>query len=129
MSSQTSSTITAVRPVLRKLFGLCLHALRRVPRNRSGPNRQGFRQSGKPIKPVPSRFVPDTSRGSLTESKILGQPFYNAVVVATGKTARPGGFFHLVQEKAAKPIVLRTLIKLLIKMYRPPLSKKDPEMV
>ncbi len=81
------------------------------------------------IKPVPSRFVPDASRGSLTESKILGQPFYNAVVVATGKTARPGDFFHLLQEKAAKPIVLRILIKLLIKMYRPPLSKKDPEMV
>jgi len=95
----------------------------------SQPERSSILVSGQTIKPVPPRFVPDAIKGSLTESKILGQPFYNAVVVATGKTARPGGFFHLVQEKAAKPIVLRILIKLLIKMYRPPLSEKDPEMV
>lgn len=65
----------------------------------------------------------------MPESGILSRPLYDAVVVATNKVTRPGDFFHLVQEKAAKPIMLRDLIRLLMKIYRPPTSKKDPDMV
>ena len=61
-------------------------------------------------------------------SGILSRPLYDAVVVATNKTTA-GVFFPLVQKEAAKPIVLRDLIRRLIQIYRPPTSNKDPDMV
>ncbi len=65
----------------------------------------------------------------MPESGILSSHLYDEKVVATNKMTRPGDFFHLVQKRAAKPIVLRNLIRLLIRIYRPPRSKKDPNMV
>lgn len=78
---------------------------------------------------LPSRMAKVAHKQGLAESEILGQPLYDAVVVATNKTTRPGDFFHLVQTAAAKPVILRTLIQHLIATYRPPSSKKDPETV
>jgi hypothetical protein len=64
------------------------------------------------------------------ESEKLKEFFYDTVVVATNKTTtRPGDFVHLVQTTAAEPITLRELIQHLIVIYRPPRSKKHPELV
>jgi RNase P protein component len=64
----------------------------------------------------------------MPESEILSRHLYDAKVVATNKMTG-GVFFPLVQKNAAKPIVLRNLIRRLIRIYRPPTSKKDPNMV
>jgi hypothetical protein len=65
-----------------------------------------------------------------SEPEKLEESFYDSVVVATNKTTtRPGGFVHLMQAAAAQPITLRKLIQCLIATYRPPHTKKDPEMV
>jgi hypothetical protein len=64
------------------------------------------------------------------ESKILEQPVYDIVVVATKKTTtRPGDFVHLMQQAAAEPITLRNLIRHLIDTYRPPTQRKIPATV
>ena len=69
----------------------------------------------------------------LSKSEKLAETFYDAVVVATSKRAsrktRHSEFFDLLQQAAAKPIVLRKLIQRLIATYRPPSSPKDPERV
>jgi hypothetical protein len=77
--------------------------------------------------PILTSVKPQTH--GLPESSVLDRPLYDVVVVATNKTTKPGDFFHLVQEAAAKPIVLRELIRKLIATYRPPSSMKDPKMV
>jgi hypothetical protein len=79
--------------------------------------------------PLPPRTLAKTHKRGLPESDILKMPLYDAVVVATNKSTRPGDFFYLVQQAAAKPIVLRELIQKLIATYRPPSSMKDHEMV
>ena len=78
---------------------------------------------------VPSpRKLAQRSNENMPGSGILSRPLYDAVVVATNKMTT-GDFFPLVQKNAAKPIVLRDLIRLLIQIYRPPFSEKDPDMV
>ena len=77
--------------------------------------------------PFPRKLV-QRSKENMPESGILSKPLYNTVVVSTNKMTS-GDFFPLVQKNAAKPIVLRDLIRLLIRIYRPPTSKKDPDMV
>jgi hypothetical protein len=84
------------------------------------------RETAAPL-PILSSGKPQTH--GLPESSVLDRPLYDAVVVATNKTTRTGDFFHLVQESAAKPIVLRDLIQKLVATYRPPSSMKDPKMV
>jgi hypothetical protein len=65
-----------------------------------------------------------------SESEKLAESFYDTVVVATSKkTTRPGEFLDLVQQAAAEPITLRRLIQHLVATYRPPRTKRDPEMV
>jgi hypothetical protein len=81
------------------------------------------------VQRLPSRTAINAQGGILTESRILERPLYDVIVVATTKPTRPGDFFFLAQEAADKPIPLRKLIQHLIATYRPPLSKKDPEMV
>jgi len=69
-------------------------------------------------------------RAASPESDKLKESFYDTVVVATNKTTtRPGDFVHLVQTAASEPITLRELIQHLIVIYRPPRSKKHPELV
>jgi hypothetical protein len=64
------------------------------------------------------------------ESKILEQPVYDIVVVATKKTTtKPGNFVHLMQQAAAEPITLRNLIHHLIDTYRPHSKKKTSATV
>jgi hypothetical protein len=66
----------------------------------------------------------------LSESQKLEESFYDTVVVAAIKTRTvPGSFLHLLKAAAAEPIILRKLIHDLVANYRPPRSKKDPEMV
>jgi len=84
------------------------------------------RETAAPL-PILSSVKPQTH--GLPETTVLNRPLYDVVVVATNKTTRPGDFFHLVQVSAAKPIVLRELIRKLIATYRPPSSMKDPKMV
>jgi hypothetical protein len=69
------------------------------------------------------------SEMGLPESEILKQPLYDTTVIKTNKASARESFFDLVQEHAAKPIVLRELIRVLIGKYAPPRSKKNPEMV
>ena len=65
-----------------------------------------------------------------SESEKLEESFYDIIVVATNKTTtRPGDFVHRMQAAAAEPLALRKLIQHLIATYRPPYTKKDPEMV
>jgi predicted GIY-YIG superfamily endonuclease len=81
-------------------------------------------------RPFPSRTPRrDGERHGRPEAEILASALYDAVVVATLKSTSPDAFFSLVQKAAAKPIVLRDLIRKLIATYRPPSSTKDPEMV
>lgn len=62
------------------------------------------------------------------ESKILEQPVYDTIVVATKKTTtKPGDFVHVMQQAAAEPIILRNLIQHLIATYRPPSSRRTPD--
>lgn len=67
-----------------------------------------------------------------SESKKLAESFYDTVVVATSKKTkktRHGDFYDLLQKAAAEPITLRKLIQQLIGTYRPPRTKRDPEIL
>lgn len=67
---------------------------------------------------------------AVSESKKLEEALYDTVVLATDNMkTRPGGFLHLLQAAAAKPITLRELIHQLTCAYRPPRTKKNHEMV
>jgi hypothetical protein len=65
----------------------------------------------------------------LSNSEKLADSFYDTVVVATSKKTKRGDFFDLLQQAAAEPITLQKLIQHLIGTYRPPRSKRDPEIV
>jgi hypothetical protein len=87
--------------------------------------------------PADVRYIVANEDGSFSiagyktpESKILEQPVYDIVVVATKKTTtRPGDFVHLMQQAAAEPITLRNLIQHLIDTYRPATQRKVPATV
>jgi hypothetical protein len=60
----------------------------------------------------------------------LSDSLYDTVVVATNKrTKRRDTFYDKMQHEAEKPISLRALIEKLFISYKPPRTKKDPEMV
>jgi hypothetical protein len=66
---------------------------------------------------------------AVSESEKLEDSLYDTLVVTTNVTTRPGGFLHLMQTAAARPITLRELVHQLIAIYRPPRTKKNHEMV
>ena len=98
-------------------FVLSRGSMKGAEQDDSAPEAQGMSVSS-------PRKLAQSSKEHLREAEILSMSLYDAVVVATNKTTRPGDFFHLVQENAAKPIVLRDLIRLLIQIYRPPLEER-----